>query len=415
MLFAALSAAPVVQAAPKTSVTLGMSIEPAGLDPTIAAPVAIGQVTWQNIFEGLTTIDRDGSVQPQLAESWEISEDGKTYTFKLRPGVTLHDGEVFDSSVAKFAIDRARGADSVNPQKRYFQTIESVETPDAQTLVLKLSEPTGSLLYWLAWPSSSMVGTQSADNNKTTPVGTGPFTFVNWSKGEKVELARNPNYWNKNEAAKLETAVFRFISEPQAQAAALKAGDVDAFPEFAAPELMESFEGDDRLATVIGDTEMKVVAGMNNARKPFDDSRVRQALMMALDRNMIVEGAWSGYGTPIGSHYTPNDPGYVDLTGVYPYDPEKAKALLEEAGYGNGFTFTIKAPQMAYAQRTAQIMQAMFAQIGVTMNIDTTEFPAKWVADVFKASDYDMTIVAHAEPMDIDIYAREPYYFNYKN
>jgi peptide/nickel transport system substrate-binding protein len=392
-----------------------MSIEPAGLDPTVAAPVAIGQVTWQNIFEGLTTIDRNGAVQPQLAESWEISSDGRTYTFKLRPGVTFHDGEVFDSSVAKFAIDRARGQDSVNPQKRYFQTIESIETPDAQTLVLKLSEPTGSLLYWLAWPSSSMVGTKSADNNKTTPVGTGPFTFVNWSKGEKVELSRSPNYWNKDEAAKLETAIFRFISEPQAQAAALKAGDVDAFPEFAAPELMESFEGDDRLATVIGDTEMKVVAGMNNARKPFDDARVRQALMMALDRNMIVEGAWSGHGTPIGSHYTPNDPGYIDLTGVYPYDPEKAKALLEEAGYRDGFTFTIKAPQMAYAQRTAQIMQAMFAQIGVTMNIETTEFPAKWVSDVFKASDYDMTIVAHAEPMDIDIYARDSYYFNYKN
>ncbi|MCJ8521574.1 peptide/nickel transport system substrate-binding protein [Pseudorhizobium tarimense] len=415
VLFATLSAAPAVEATPKTSVTLGMSIEPAGLDPTIAAPVAIGQVTWQNIFEGLTTIDRNGAVQPQLAESWEISEDGRTYTFKLRPGVTFHDGEVFDSSVAKFAIDRARGEDSVNPQKRYFQTIESVETPDPQTLVLKLREPTGSLLYWLAWPSSSMVGTKSADNNKTTPVGTGPFTFVNWSKGEKVELARNTNYWNKGEAAKLETAVFRFISEPQAQAAALKAGDIDGFPEFAAPELMESFEGDDRHVTVIGDTEMKVVAGMNNARKPFDDARVREALMMALDRNMIVEGAWSGYGTPIGSHYTSNDPGYVDLTGVYPYNPEKAKALLEEAGYGNGFTFIIKAPQMAYAQRTAQIMQAMFAQIGVTMNIETTEFPAKWVSDVFKASDYDMTIVAHAEPMDIDIYARDPYYFNYKN
>jgi peptide/nickel transport system substrate-binding protein len=205
------------------------------------------------------------------------------------------------------------------------------------------------------------------------------------------------------------------MSDPQAQAAALKAGDVDAFPEFAAPELMQSFDGDERLTTVIGNTELKVVAGMNNARKPFDDKRVRQALMMALDRNMVVEGAWSGFGTPIGSHYTPNDPGYVDLTGTHPYDPEKAKALLAEAGFANGLSFTIKTPQMAYAQRTSQIMQAMFAEIGVTMNIETTEFPAKWVSDVLKAADYEMTIVAHAEPMDIDIYARDPYYFNYKN
>ncbi|RYE62301.1 MAG: ABC transporter substrate-binding protein, partial [Rhizobiaceae bacterium] len=113
-------------AAAKTSVTIGMTIEPIGLDPTIAAPVAIGQVSWQNIFEGLTTVDSAGKVQPQLAESWEISSDGKTYTFKLRQGVTFHNGVAFDSSVAKFAIDRARGADSVNPQKRYFASIETV-------------------------------------------------------------------------------------------------------------------------------------------------------------------------------------------------------------------------------------------------------------------------------------------------
>jgi peptide/nickel transport system substrate-binding protein len=407
--------APDADAAPKTGVTIGMGIEPSGLDPTIAAPVAIGQVTWQNVFEGLTTIDRDGKVQPQLAESWEISPDGKTYRFKLRQGVKFHNGVAFDSAVAKFAIDRARGADSVNPQKRYYSSIEAVETPDATTLVLKLKQPTGSLLYWLGWPSSVMVEPKSAADNKTTPIGTGPFVFASWAKGAKVELKKNPDYWNKDVSVKLDTASFRFFSDPQAQAAALTAGDIDAFPEFGAPELVAQLESNDKLATVIGNTELKVVAGMNNARKPFSDKRVRQALMMAVDRAMVVDGAWSGLGTPIGSHYTPNDRGYKDLTGIFPYDVEKAKALLAEAGYPNGFSFTIKAPQMTYAQRVSQILQAMFADIGVTMTIETTEFPAKWVSDVFKGGDYDMTIVAHAEAMDIDIYARDPYYFNYKN
>ncbi|MGN7294139.1 ABC transporter substrate-binding protein [Rhizobium sp. SAFR-030] len=410
-----LSTGASAQAAPKTGLTLGMAVEPAGLDPTIAAPVAIGQVTWQNIFEGLTTIDRQGKVQPQLAESWSIAPDGLTYTFKLRPGVKFHDGEAFDASVAKFSIDRARGADSVNPQKRYFAAIDTVEAPDAGTLVLKLKQPAGSLLYWLGWPSSVIVAPKSADNNKTTPVGTGPFKFAGWAKGSKVDLAKNADYWNAAAAAKLENATFRFIADPQAQAAALKAGDVDAFPEFGAPELIESFKDDPRLATVIGNTELKVVAGMNNARKPFDDKRVRQALMMAIDRPSLVEGAWSGFGTSIGSHYTPNDRGYIDLTGTHPYDVEKAKALLAEAGYPDGFAFTMKAPQMAYAQRSSQMLQAMLAEIGVTMTIETTEFPAKWVADVFKGGNFDMTIVAHAEPMDIDIYARDPYYFGYKN
>lgn len=410
-----LGGANAVWAAPKTAVALGMAVEPGGLDPTIGAQVMIGQVTWQNVFEGLTTIDRDGKVVPLLAESWTVSPDGLTYTFKLRQGVKFHDGEAFDSSTAKFTLDRARGADSVNPQKRYFSTIDTIETPDAATLVLKLKQPTGSLLYWLGWPASVMVAPKTADNNKVTPVGTGPFTFVNWAKGSQVDLAKNADYWNKDVSVKLEKASFRFIGDPQAQAAALKAGDVDAFPEFGAPELMDSFKGDARLVTVIGNTELKVVAGMNNATKPFSDKRVRQALMMAVDRATVIEGAWSGLGTAIGSHYTPNDPGYVDLTGTWPYDVEKAKALLAEAGYGNGLTFTIKAPQMVYAQRSAQILQAMFAEIGVTMNIETTEFPAKWVSDVLKAANYEMTIVAHAEPMDLDIYARDPYYFNYKN
>lgn len=401
--------------AAKTTLNLGMSVEPTGLDPTIAAPVAIGQVTWQNIFEGLVRIDETGKVQPQLAKSWEISPDGLTYTFKLQTGVKFHDGEAFDATAAKFALDRARGKDSVNPQKRFFASIASIETPDAETLVLHLSSPTGSLIYWLGWPASVMVGPKSAADDKTTPVGTGPFKFSIWAKGDHVELVKNADYWNKDGAAKLDKVTFRFINDPQAQAAALKSGDLDAFPEFAAPELMSSFDGDARLATKVGNTELKVVAGMNNARKPFDDKRVRQALMMAIDRQTVIDGAWSGLGTAIGSHYTPNDPGYQDMTGVLPYNVEKAKALLAEAGYPNGFTFTIKSPQMAYAPRSAQVMQAMFAEIGVTVNIEPTEFPAKWVKDVMTSRDYDMTIVAHAEPMDIDIYSRDPYYFNYKN
>ncbi|WP_454853350.1 ABC transporter substrate-binding protein [Rhizobium binxianense] len=401
--------------AAKTTLALGMSVEPTGLDPTIAAPVAIGQVTWQNIFEGLVTIDADGKVQPQLARSWEISPDGLTYTFKLQTGVKFHDGEAFDSAAARFSLDRARGKDSVNPQKRFFGSIASIDTPDPETLVLHLSAPTGSLIYWLGWPASVMVGSKSAAGDKTTPVGTGPFKFASWAKGDRVELVKNPDYWNKAVSVKLDKVTFRFIADPQAQAAALKSGDLDAFPEFAAPELMSSFDGDPRLTTKIGNTELKVVAGMNNARKPFDNKRVRQALMMAIDRQTVIDGAWSGLGTAIGSHYTPNDPGYVDTTGVLPYDVEKAKALLAEAGYPNGFSFTIKTPQMAYAPRSAQVMQAMLAEIGVTMNIEPTEFPAKWVQDVMTGRDYDMTIVAHAEPMDIDIYSRDPYYFNYKN
>ena len=402
-------------AAARTDLVLGMSIEPAGLDPTVAAPVAIGQVTWQNLFEGLVRIDRDGRVRPQLASSWTVSPDGLTYTFTLRTGVSFHDGEPFDAGSAKFTLDRARGEGSTNPQKQFFRVIDRIETPDAATLVLKLKEPAGNLLYWLGWPASVMVAPNSAEADRVTPVGTGPFRFKAWVKGDRVTLERNPSYWDAARRPALAEATFRFIGDPQAQVAALQSNGVDAVPELAAPELFAPFKADARFAAVAGRTDLKVVAGMNGARRPFDDPRVRRALMMAVDRATLIEGADAGLGQAIGSHYAPNDPGYVDLTGVLPYDPAKAKALLAEAGHASDLSFTIKVPQMPYAVHTAEVLQAMFAEVGVTMSIVPTEFPAKWVSEVFKAHDFDLTIVAHAEPLDIGIYARPDYYFGYRN
>lgn len=406
--------APSAHAA-RSDVIVGMSIEPTGLDPTIAAPVAIGQVTWQNIFQGLVRIDRDGKVQPQLAEAWTVSPDGLTYTFNLRSGVKFHNGEAFNSTTAKFALDRARGATSTNPQKQFFSVIDKVSAPDPATLVVSLKEPAGNLLYWLGWPASVMVEPKSVQNNKTEPVGTGPFKFQRWAKGDRVVLERNPDDWNKAQPARLQRVTFRFIGDPQAQAAALRAGDVDSFPEFGAPELYGAFQKDGRFTTTVGNTELKVVAGMNGARKPFDDKRVRQALMLATDRALLIEGAWSGFGQAIGSHYTPNDPGFIDLTAVHANDRAKARALLKEAGYPDGFAFSMKVPQMSYATRSAEVLQAMLAEIGVTMTIVPTEFPAKWVSEVLTGHDFEMTIIAHAEPMDIGIYARPDYYFAYRN
>jgi peptide/nickel transport system substrate-binding protein len=401
--------------AANTKITMGMAVEPTGLDPTISAPVAIGQVTWQNIYQGLVRLDRDGKVQPQLAESWTVAPDGLTYTFKLRTNAKFQNGEPFNSAVAKFALERAKAADSVNPQKRFYAVITTIETPAPDTLVLKLTEPSGNLLYRLAWPAAVMVEPKSAADNRTAPVGTGPFKLKNWVKGDRVELERDAKFWDTSKKIALEAVTFRFIGDPQAQVAALQSGDVDAMAGIAAPELYSRFQNDKRFATVIGNTELKVVAGMNNTRKPFDDPRVRKALMLAVDRDLLIKAVYAGLGQPIGSHYTPNDPGYIDFTKVYPHDAAKAKALLAEAGHPSGFTFTFKTPQMPYATRSAEVLQAMFAEIGVKMNIVPTEFPAKWVSEVFTGGDFDMTIIAHAEPMDIDIYAREKYYFNYKN
>ncbi|MFC4172799.1 ABC transporter substrate-binding protein [Microvirga sp. GCM10011540] len=400
--------------AAKTSLVVGMALEPPGLDPTIAAPVAIREVTWANLYEGLVRIDRNGRVQPLLAKSWEVSPDGRTYTFRLQDGVKFHDGTTFDSADVKFAFDRARAPNSTNAQKQIFAPIESIETPDPQTVVIKLKEPSGNFLNYLGWGDAVIVAPETAENNKSNPVGTGPFKFKSWTRGDRVELTRNEDYWQKDKT-KLDSVTFRFINDPQAQVAALKAGDVDAFPNLGAPELFGEFQNDNRFTAVAGNTEGEIVAGMNNAKKPFDDPRVRRALMHAIDRKALVEGAYSGFGQPIGSFFSPNHPAFVDMTGAIPYDPAKAKALLEEAGYGNGLSITIKSPQMAYASRSAELISAMLSEVGVDLKIVPTEFPAKWIEEVFRGKDYDMTIVAHAEPLDMEIFARDNYYFNYKN
>jgi peptide/nickel transport system substrate-binding protein len=399
--------------AAKTSLSLGMTVEPSGLDPTIAAPVAIREVTWANLFETLVKLDESGHIQPLLAKSWTVSPDGLTYTFQLQTGAKFHDGTPFTSADVKFSFDRARAPTSTNAQKQIFAPMEAVETPDPATAIIRLKQPSGNFLYYLAWGDASIVSPGTAEANRANPVGTGPFRFRTWARGDRVELVRNPDYWG--EKPKLETVTFRFIGDPQAQVAALRAGDLDAFPNLAAPELFADLQKDKRFTAIAGNTEGEIVAGMNNARKPFDDVRVRRALMHAIDRKALVEGAFSGIGQPIGSHFSPNHPAFVDTSGVLPYDPAKAKALLKEAGYEKGLSFTIKSPQMAYAARSAELMAAMFEEVGVEAKIVPTEFPAKWIEDVFKAKNYDMTIVAHAEPLDIDIYARPTYYFSYKN
>jgi peptide/nickel transport system substrate-binding protein len=208
-------------AAPRTDLNLGVRLEPPHLDPTAGAAAAIGEIGYANIFEGLTRIDRNGRVQPALAASWEISEDGKVYTFHLRTGVTFHDGAPFSADSVKFSLDRARGETSVNPQKGLFEPIDSIDIVEPATVRMILKRPTGAFLFNLGWPAAVMISSASADMNKTAPVGTGPFKFVGWMKGSSVELARNETYWGK--PVKLDKITFKFVSDPTAAYAAMLA------------------------------------------------------------------------------------------------------------------------------------------------------------------------------------------------
>ncbi|GLO68536.1 ABC transporter substrate-binding protein [Phaeobacter inhibens] len=413
-LFAASSALAILAgaAAARDTVTIGLQLEPPHLDPTSAAAGAIDQVLYSNVFEGLTRFMGDGSVVPGLAQSWEISEDGLSYTFTLQDGVTFHDGTTMDAEDVKFSLDRARAEDSTNAQKALFADIASVDVVDPLTVKLTLSQPNGNLLFNLAWGDAVIVASETIDTIKTAPVGTGAFTFTNWVQGDRIDLARNPDYWG--EAPALSAATFKFISDPTAAFAAMMAEDIDAFSAFPAPENLPQFEADPRFQVLIGSTEGETILSINNKQAPFDNPKVRAAVAHAIDRQAIIDGAMFGYGTPIGSHFAPHNPAYVDLTGTSAHDPEKSRALLAEAGLADGFTTTLHLPPPSYARRGGEIIAAQLAEVGITAEIINVEW-AQWLETVFRGKNFGLSIVSHTEPMDIGIYARPDYYFQYDN
>ncbi|MEM9247488.1 MAG: ABC transporter substrate-binding protein [Pseudomonadota bacterium] len=393
----------------QTDITIGMALEPPNLDPTGGAAAAIDEVVYANVLEGLTRFAPDGAVVPGLASEWSVSEDGTVYTFVLRSGVTFHDGSAMDAEDVVFSLDRARAEESTNAQKALFAGIEAVEAVDPLTVRVTLAAPDGAFPFKMAWGDAVIVAPESVDALATAPVGTGPFVFSDWVQGDRVELVRNPSYWG--EPVALEAATFKFISDPNAAYAAMLAGDVDAFPNFPAPETLSQFDANPMFSVIVGSTEGETILAMNNASGYLSDVRVRQAISHAINRQDIIDGAMFGYGTPIGTHFAPHNPDYVDLTGNSAYDPEAARALLAEAGVEE-LTLSLMLPPPSYARRGGEIIASQLREVGIETEIANLEW-AQWLEQVFRGKDFDLTIVSHTEPADINIYARPDYYFQY--
>ncbi|CAN1510471.1 DdpA ABC-type dipeptide transport system, periplasmic component [Rhabdaerophilaceae bacterium] len=403
---------PALSQSSRDSVVLCQTLEPPILDPSGGAAAAIREITYDNIFETLLAFDANGAPQPRLAQSITSSDDGMTHTVKLRSGVLFHDGTPMTSADVKFTFERAMAPDSKNSQKWIFAPIGSIETPDSATVVFKLKTFAGDFVDSLALSDASIFSEKSVAKAATEPVGTGPYQFVRWNRGDRVVLKRNDAYWGTKPP--IANATVRFVTDPQAQVAALLAGDCDAHTNIGAPEAVAQLRGNPNLRVTIGRTEGETILAMNNSKPPFNDVRVRRAIAMTVDRAQVNEGAISGFGTLIGTHFSPNHPAYLDLTGEVRTDIAAAKKLLAEAGFPNGFATTLRLPPPAYARRSGEIIAAMLAQVGIRVSVEPVEW-AQWLERVFRNLDYDMSIVAHVEPLDINIYSRDGYYFGYKS
>ena len=396
----------------KDAVVMAMALEPTGLDPTTAAAASIGEIVHYNVLETLTKIREDGSVGPLLAERWTVSPDARTVSFELRRGVKFHNGEPFDGSTVKFAFERAAAADSTNKDKQTFAAIEAIRVTDPHGVAIRLKAPNPDFPFLLGLSTAVIVEPKSAATNATTPVGTGPYRIESWTKGSSLTLAKWPEYRDASKV-RMSRVTWRFISDPAAQMAAMMAGDVDAMPRITG-KAVDVFKADPRFKVMIGGSRAKTILAINNKKKPLDDARVRRAIAMAIDRKAVIIGAADGFGAPIGSHYVPGAFGFVDTTGVNPFDPAKARALLAEAGVKTPLELSLKLPPPPYARQGGEVIAAQLARVGIVAKIQNIEW-AQWMSGVYTNRDYDLTIISHVEPLDLGNYAKDNYYWNYES
>ncbi|MDR7418684.1 MAG: ABC transporter substrate-binding protein [Armatimonadota bacterium] len=401
---------------PGGSLTIAINAEPPVLDPTASTSQEIARIMYDNVLQGLVKFNAKGEIVASLAESWKISPGGLTYTFTLRKNVKFHNGTDFTAADVAWKFERARNPQSGHTHPEYYRDITRIETPNPTTVVFRLRQPNSEFMINLARPDSTIGPRGRVDEQRTQPIGTGPFRFVTWERGVGVRLERFAQYYVSGRPF-LERVTFRFLPDQNAQMAALRAGDIDVIGYGVIPENAVAVQRDANLKLITGTSTTEITVGMNNARPPFDDVRVRRAMQYAVNKDELVRGVMMGFGTKIGSHRSPGESCYADLSSLYQPDAARARALLSEAGYGPGnplaFTFTLAAPY-PYERRIGEAIAAQLARVGVTARLEVVEW-ATWLSRVFRGADYQMTIIGHSEPNDIEIYANPNYYFRYNS
>lgn len=387
---------------------VGFAAEPANLDFTSTGGAAIFEALLYNTYEGLVRLGEDGEIEPLLAESWELSDDGLEYTFNLREDATFHDGSEFTAENVKFSLERLDEWTANAPQN--LEAIESVEVVDDYTVTVNLTEPDYDVLFWLAGPEGAMFSPDSVDDLATEANGTGPFVFESYDNAVEMEFTRNEEYWGDlPEVAELS---LMYYEDANSAANALRAGGVDALVRAEAYDQVETFEDDEDFTVHLGDSQGVVVMTLNEDNEALADPEVRRAVSTAIDREAVLAAATSGYGTVLGGPSVPTDPYYEDHSGTYAYDPEAAEQTLSDAGVED-LTLTFTVPNRPYAEAAAQVVQDNLADIGVSVDLETQEFPAVWIEENMTDRNFDLTVVSHVENRNMANYGNPDYYWGY--
>jgi peptide/nickel transport system substrate-binding protein len=391
---------------PDASAVIRLVLEPGNLDIRQTAGAALDQILIDNVYQGLVARTPEQDIVPALATDWKISDDGLTYTFTLREGVTFHDGQELTPQDVVWSLTTRKNTPEWSDSAR----LANVETiaADGQTITLTLSAPDSTLLWNLTGRAGLILKEGDTVDYQTAENGTGPFTLDNWKQGDSITFARNDDYWG--DKAKVAEVVFDYIPDNQAALNAALAGEVDVLTGFDA-NLKDQVEANGDFALVLGESTDKGTLAFNQKTGPLADKRVRQAIRQAIDHDAFVEALGSGqtqYG-PIPSL----DPGYEDLSDVAPYDPEAAKALLAEAG-AEDLTLSLTIPSF-YSTTIPQILVSNLNDVGITLKVNSVDF-STWLNDVYMGKgDWDMSFVLHTEARDFENWANPNYYFSYDN
>ncbi|WP_266030512.1 ABC transporter substrate-binding protein [Brucella intermedia] len=394
---------------PDATINIGSLYEPQNLDNTAGAGQGINEAFNGNVYEALFRLADDGKVEPVLSKDYKVSDDGLTYTFKLQPGVTFHSGAPLTSKDVKFSIERVAAPESKSSRKSSLKSISAIETPDDETVVVKLSSRSISLPYNLSYV---WVVNDEAKDLQSKEDGTGPYELEDWRRGSSLAMKRFDKYWGAK--PKNGEVVFQYFTDASALNNALLTGSVDIITSVQSPDSLAQFKDNPDFTVSEGQSTTKLLLAFNDRVAPFDNVKVRKALARAIDDQKLLKAVWGDYGTLIGSFVPPTDPWYVDLTKVDAYDPESARELLKEAGYPDGFTFTIDTPNYDPHPIAAQFIQSELAKVGVTVKINVIT-ANEWYTKVYKAHDFQATLQEHVNHRDIVFYGNPDFYWGYNN
>ncbi|GAA4005306.1 ABC transporter substrate-binding protein [Deinococcus rubellus] len=390
----------------------GMQADPVGLDPHVTQATSTRNQL-ENVYDTLVAFDPSGKIVPSLATKWTTSKDGLTWTFTVRSDAKFQNGRPFEASDVVYSINRIKDPATKSPRSGDFELIKNIAAPTKTTVVFTLSKPFSPLLSKLAFSLNVIVPKEAAATLNTKPVGTGPFSFVSYTPQTRMVLKRNPDFWGRdakgNKLPYLDGITFSYLPDATARVTALQTGNVD-WIEYVPSTAIQTLKADSKVTVLGGPSANYRSIFFNVAQKPLNDARVRRAIAYAINNQEVVDVALLGVGgiaspgtvIPTGNYYALPDAGYGKP------NLDKARALLKEAGYPNGFPLELKVTSTYdFLRSPAEIIQAQLAQIGIKVTINALEWSV-YLPEILKKN-YAATILGESGQGDPDDYLYTPF------